>query len=227
MMHLSTSFPTPVINMRNILNGSIFAMLFAVAACDVAAPTASDAPLSTPSYSSGSGSRIEFIVADPRAGQVSTETAAFWAVQGEDRSIDLNYVSANGGNTSRRLLRFRVRQKTQMIRPNGTLVAKGDSILITVRLADATHLVADFQPSGMRFTGRELATLTMSYAGANHDFNHDGVINSADLAIERSLSIFRQESSSEPWLRVSGIISEDLDQITSDIAGFTNYVIAY
>jgi hypothetical protein len=67
----------------------------------------------------------------------------------------------------------------------------------------------------------------MSFAEENHDFNGDGVINALDTAIQASLSIFRQESATAPWIRFGSAPTGALDELEAVIGGFTNYVIAY
>ena len=225
--------------MRKFLNGSFFAMMIAIAACEGTSSSPTGLAL-TPRASGGSGgggggggggsgsggsTTLNFLTA--ANGTSITSPVAFYAVQGQDRTVEVSYVSANGGNTSRRFIRLRIRARTQIVRPDGSLLAAGDSILITITTINPSQMVAQFEPSGLLFTGKDPATLTMSYSGADHDFNHDGVIDSLDAAIERSLSLFRQEGSTLPWFRVTGALDLGLDEITASIPGFTNYVIAY
>ncbi len=169
---------------------------------------------------------MNFLNAAPGAPSVESPVS-FWAVQGEDRSADVSYVTSNSGNPSRKLLRLRVRQRTQIVRPDGTLLAPGDSILITITVTNLSAGLAQFEPSGLRFTGKDPAVLTMWYTEADHDFNHDGVINTADANIEKQFSIFRQEGAGLPWIKVGSAVSTELDQVQANIPGFTNYVIAY
>ena len=125
VIHLWNSHLKPVTHMRKFLNGSLFAMMIAVAACDSSAPSPTGLAL-TPRASGGSGgggggggggtggsggsgssTTLNFLTAANGTGINSP--VAFYAVQGQDRTVDVNYVSANGGNTSRRFVRLRIR----------------------------------------------------------------------------------------------------------------------
>ena len=55
----------------------------------------------------------------------------------------------------------------QIVLPNGTKLAKGDSVLITMHVIDQTTLATDFQPSGLKFNGKQTAILTMYYGHTN------------------------------------------------------------
>jgi hypothetical protein len=219
--------------MRKLLNGALFGLMLTVAACDTSAPTLTGVASSEPRASggggsggSGGGTTINFLTAAPGAPSVNSPIA-FWAVQGQDRTAEVSYVSANGGNLSRKLLRLRLRSRTQIVRPDGTLLAPGDSLLITITVTNLSAGLAQFEPSGLRFTGKDPATLTMWYTEADHDFNHDGVINALDTNIEKQFAIYRQEAVGLPWIKVGSTVSTDIDQVQANIPGFTNYVIAY
>jgi hypothetical protein len=230
--------------MRKLLAGAAVGAMMFVAACDNATnPTAIAADARASGGSGGGGGNtgggggtsggndgtttITLLTASADAQDI-VSPASFWAVQGEDRRMEVVYASANGGNLTRRLLMLRVRKRTQIVRPDGSLVAPGDSVLITVSISDRTHLISQFEPSGLRFTGKDPASLTMSFSGTDHDYNHDGVVTSADASIERTFSIYRQEATGLPWFKQTTVAADySLDELTTNIPGFTNYVIAY
>ena len=46
-------------------------------------------------------------------------------------------------------------------------------------------------------------------------------------ALENTLAIFRQETPGAPWIRMTSLLSANVDEVETNIGGFTNYVIAY
>ena len=184
---------------------------------------------SSTSGTSGSGtsgdSSITLLTATGTS-SVNSPTS-FYAVQGLDRQGELYYVDPSSGNTARKLLRLRVRAHTQITRPDGTLLAPGDSILITITLIDRLHLIAQFEPAGLRFSGSDPAVLTMWFGETDHDLNHDGIVNAADATITQTFSIFRQAYTGAPWTRIPSTVTAGVDDVVAAIPGFSNYVIAY
>ena len=216
--------------MRNLLKGSLVAMLLSVAACDGSSLMSSmDASKPMLSQGSGEGSThaLTLLTASPDAPAILTPTS-FYAVQGQDRQGELSYAATpTGGGSVRKFLRLRIRPRTQITRPDGTLLAVGDSILVTITLIDPENLVAQFEPSGLRFTGRDPANLTMWFGATIRDLNDDGVVNAADAAIQQTFSIFRQAFAGAPWVRIQSTVNAGADEVTAAIPGFSNYVIAF
>lgn len=171
-------------------------------------------------------SNLNFLEPAPTAPAVGAQTLTFNAVQGQDNEVFM-YYPQQGTSERSKILRLRIRAEAQIVRPNGTNLTTGQSIPITITIVDPVRLIVDFQPSGLRFLGEEAADLTMWYDERDHDFNDDGAINATDSAIEQTLGIFRRETLTAPWVRLSGNIVVETDEIEADISGFTNYVIAY
>lgn len=157
-----------------------------------------------------------FLTASPSAPSIANPVISFWAKKGTDRSIRMVYTSRPGHNDSTTFLYFRVRAQSLVSRADGTPLANGDSVLITVTLVDPVHLKVDFQPSGLRFSQSHPATLKMSYAETAPFSVSPGV-----------LKIWRRESPLTPWLPLTSQVLEDANEVTTDIGGFTGYAIAY
>ena len=170
---------------------------------------------------------LNFLEPAPTAPALGTQTITFNAVQGQDTEVFLWYRRRPERADSSKLLRFRIDRDAQIVRPNGTALTAGQSTPITITVVDPVRLIVDFQPSGLRFNGGQVADLTMWYIEQDHDFNDDGVINATDVIIEQTLAIWRRESAQAPWVRLSGAIQFESDEIEVEITGFTNYVIAY
>lgn len=226
---------------RSLIRSASLLAVLTLAACDASSPTrvaTPDSPDVRLGKSAGGGGRNggggntntsspTFLTPASGAPAASTAQVAFWAVQGKDRVGEVWFHAVPGDVDSTRLLRLRVRKKAQIIRPDGTLLAPGDSIRITMQVIDPVTLATQFEPSGLRFVGSEAANLTIWYPHADLDLNDDGVVNASDRAIELTFSIFKQESASAPWIRVTSVVTPSGHQVEANIDGFTNYVIAY
>ena len=217
--------------MNNVRRAMLFALVSLVPGCRPDAPTAVGEPgaLLVPSARrTDSNGLPDFLHPAAGAPSLAQQTVSFYAVQGQDRRVSMWYHADPGALDSARLLEFRVRDKARITRPDGSVLAAGDSILITLTVVDPVQLIVDFQPAGLRFAGDgEPANLKMWYIEQDHDFNSDGVINNTDSAIERSLAIYRRESVNDPWARLVSDVVVRLDEVEAVIRGFTHYAIAY
>ena len=202
--------------MNNVRRLIALAALLVVAACD----DDSSRPVEN-------NSNLTFLSPDPAAPSLGVQTLTFNAVQGQDTEVFMWYRKRPGSTDSSKVLRLRIDEDAQIVRPNGTPLSPGQSVQITITIHDPIRLIVDFQPAGLRFNGIEVADLTMWYLERDHDFNDDGVINGTDAAIEQTLAIWRRETLSAPWVRLSSDIVIENDEIEAEISGFTNYVIAY
>jgi hypothetical protein len=156
---------------------------------------------------------------------VSAEES-FYAKKGEDRELRIFFQSTGGGGEEE-FLRLRVRPASLLARPDGTGFQDGDSVLITVRVADPVNILFDMEPSGLSFNPAEPAELKIHYNHADHDFNEDHTVDILDTQIKTQLSIWREETPAGPFIRVSSVNTEDLEEINANILGFSRYAIAY
>ena len=152
-------------------------------------------------------------------------TKSFVAVKGQDREVRLYHSPV--GDDSTEFLRFRVRDDALWERPDGTRFANGESVTITVTVVDLANLIVDFQPAGLRFNPSEPAELKFKFSETDDDIDDDGDVDASDQSIEQTLSIWRRESPAQPWVRLSSVVEVELDEISADVLGFTNYAIAY
>ncbi len=152
---------------------------------------------------------------------------AFWAVRGQDRTAEIWYRPRLGQSDSTKFLEFKVPGSSIVTRADGSPVAQGDSVLITIIVSDLTKLIVDFQPSGLRFAAGSPARLKLRFAEANTDYNDDGVVDSRDTEVEQQFSLWRQEAVGQPWFKVFSSLSISEEQVEADVTGFTGYAIAY
>jgi hypothetical protein len=151
---------------------------------------------------------------------------SFYAVRGQDREVRISFQDAGGGE-GEEFLRLRVRPGSLEDNPDGTPIAEGDSVLITVRVVDPANILFDMEPAGLTFSSSEPAELKIHYNHADPDFNDDGTVNLFDDQIKNQLSIWRQETPNDPFLKLGSVNVEESEEINADILGFTRYAIAY
>src|SRR3989442_9099075 len=87
-------------------------------------------------------------------------TVTFWAVRGEQRSVQINYLSSTG-DTSSQFLRLVAADPAYV--PGLGDIAPGDSVLMTVTI-DPYNITVSLGPTGLLFG--EPAQLQISYSGA-------------------------------------------------------------
>lgn len=161
----------------------------------------------------------------PGAPALATQQVAFWAVRGEDRRVSLFYQASPGDADSTEFLRFRVRGRSLLAAPDGTPYQLGDSVLITLTVADSSKLIVEFQPAGLQFDPRRPAELEFRMDECDLDLNGDGTIDGADRVLLRSSQVFRQEAVGDPWVPQRTL--QAVTDFKTAVNGFTRYVVAY
>lgn len=122
-------------------------------------------------------------------------SVSFFAVRGEAREVRVRLESDSGNDE---FLRLQITEPT--VRPDGSPIAEGDSVLITVTI-DPISLAVDLQPSGIQFGSNDPTELDLSYEAAGLDLNVDGSVNAFDDYIEQNLlGIWMQEHPGDPWV---------------------------
>lgn len=193
-----------------------------IAACGVAALLAcmdNTGPSGVPN------DQLHIVLQDTLAPPLDSTVGRFWAKVGENRELRLEYLPP--ADSAEDFLRFEVPSDGLFRRPDGSAFQPGDSILITVTVVDAARFHFQFEPAGLQFNPQRPARLRIDYFNANHDFDGDGDIDTADDEIERILDLWRREGPSAPWFRVGSIKFEALDEIDANIFGFTEYALAW
>lgn len=170
---------------------------------------------------------LKFLELPSGAPPLVVQTASFWARTDDNREVRMYFRPRPGQSDSSEFLRFQVDEGSLARRPNGTLFAAIDSILITVSVVDMQRLIVDFQPSGLRFSPSRPARLKIEYENADHDFDDDGDVDPDDENLEQTFSIWRQETVGAPWFELGTVRRDEIDEIEADILGFTNHALAY
>lgn len=149
-------------------------------------------------------------------------TATFWAVRGQLRSVQINYLSATG-DTSWQFLQLSVTDPAYV--PGIGQLALGDSVPITVSV-DPTNIKVSLEPMGLVFG--DPAQLQISYGGANGDLNGDGVVDDADRYIESQLlGMWYREGVDSTWQRIPAVQSLADKSFTTTLPHFSEYAVSW
>ncbi len=198
--------------MRHQLRVLTIALLAALGCSDGTAPAGNAVPT--------------IVGVPPSAPALWQSTVSFYAKRGEDREGSLYFQGAAGG-LGDRFARLRIGAASLLARPDGTPIALGDSVLITMRAVSASQLLIELDPSGLKFDPADPAILEMSYAVTNGDLDGDGQVSVADTVIAGELAIWRQEVVGAPFVRLPSTRLLDLEEVTAELGGFSRYALAY
>jgi hypothetical protein len=149
-------------------------------------------------------------------------TATFWAVRGQQRLVQINYLSATGDTSSPFLM---LAITDPVYAPGQGNLASGDSVLISVTV-DPTNIKVSLQPTGLLFG--DPAQLQISYAGAGGDLNGDGVVDSTDAYIESHLlGMQYRESVDSAWAAIPATQSLSAKSFSSALPHFSEYAVSW
>ena len=153
-------------------------------------------------------------------------SVSFYAKKGQLTTMSMYFRSASGGRGAE-YARLVIPSAGLRERPDGTPIAFGDSVLITVSAPNTTQLLLRMEPHGLKFSPLAPARLTMRYNEADRDFNSDGSIDLADALIELRLAVWRQPLLGDPFMALSSLLDRLFSSVSADLRGFSQYVIAY
>ena len=165
---------------------------------------------------------LHFVRLSASAPPLSGTVVTFWAKRGTDREVRVGYQGS-----SEDYVRLRVGKDALAQRPDGSTIAVGDSVLITMTVVDPTKFVVQFQPAGLRFSASSPARLKFEFNQANHDFDGNGAIDAGDASLRSQLAIWRQEAPGLPWVKLSSKVEVEVDEVSADLLGFSGYALAY
>jgi hypothetical protein len=162
----------------------------------------------------------------PDAPPLERTDTTFYAVKGQEREVIIYFTEGAGGRGTIFFL-LRVFAGSLASRPDGTPIAEGDSVLITVRAADPSRVLFDVEPSGLTFDPATPPLMLLHYNEVDPDLDGDGDGDAADLDIEQRLTIWRQETPGGLFTRLESTVNLELDGVGTSLAGFSRYAISY
>ena len=193
------------------------------AACETAT-----GPRSTNDPTSGdtsSGTPILTPIDTPYVALVPGDTS-FWAVKGQTLDVVLRFRSTTAGQAGDQLLELQLSGASLSKRPDGTPIANGDSVLITIRPDTTGKMSFVFEPSGLVFDSTAPALLRMWCNHAAADLNGDGVVNTTDEQLWYQMAVWKRESATDPWSKQSTTRSADGYRLDTQVTGFTGFSVA-
>ncbi len=151
-----------------------------------------------------------------------------WAVAGQDRTLELRYKpgQGQGGGLGEPILTLDIPAGALLHRPDGSSLAPGDSIQITVSVDPTDRLVFRFEPTGLVFSTDHPAQLSVSYRHIKQDLNGDGKVDARDQRVLDGLKLWRQEQPGERWFPIGTIRAADAQKLEGSISGFTGFAVA-
>lgn len=168
-------------------------------------------------------SELVFVRAAANAPPLDSQVVHVWAKAGENRQAVIRYqkVGNYGGDIC---LEFKIPGNGLWKRPDGSVVQKGDSVLITITVVDPDQFNFRFEPAGLQFRSDHPAELRVSYKWADPDFNGDGKVDGRDEDFD--FGFWKQEADGADWSELGEVKDADLEELRADIRGFTKYALA-
>lgn len=168
----------------------------------------------------------------PTAPALETYQVSFWAHNDQASSVIVNYLPAAGGNgeggeASLPFLRFDVPRGALRAGPTGLHLGRRDSVFITLSI-DPVNFSVVFQPSGLVFSVRHPATLSIWYGNADPDLNGDGVVNASDRALMNQIAIWGRNARQAPrWRETSSRTEIGAQWVTAALRHFSEYAVCW
>lgn len=169
-------------------------------------------------------SELTFIQVDPGSPDLESDSVSFWAVRGQDREVEMRYLSNEYGNG--KCLLFRVPAAALLRDRAGRAFAMGDSVRITIKLVDPERFQFQFEPSGLRFDPAHPAQLEVRYRWADPDFNDDGVVDARDARDASRIRFWHQVSIGERWREIPTTLAADAIEARATVFRFSQYALA-
>ena len=162
----------------------------------------------------------------PSAPPLQSTSVQFWAKKGVTRTGKIFFTNGSGGQGSE-YARLTIGPNSLKALPNGTPIAPGDSVLVTMTVVDPTQTLFSLAPHGLTFNNLAPAKLKLFYTEADHDFDGDGDQDLIDTLIEQRLAIWRQPSLGALFTRLLTLLQLNFDSVQSNLKKFSQYAIAF
>ncbi len=156
---------------------------------------------------------------------LETYRASFWAYKGTASTVIVNYQPAAGQGVGSPFLRFDIPKNGLVAGADGVPLKRGDSVWVTLTI-DSVGFSVHFQPSGVLFSTKFPANLTIWYENANPDLNGDGVVNGKDAHLEQQLAVWYHAAKTH-WSRLSS--NNDTAQlfVATALYHFSEYAVSW
>jgi hypothetical protein len=168
--------------------------------------------------------RLGFASAQAEGPSLERYQVSFWAVKGRAHTLRIDYVSPDQTTP---FLQLAVPAGALESRPDGSPIAEGDSVLITVTV-DSSLVRVRFEPTGLVFNATSPLALDIYYGGASQDLDGDGDVDDVDRAIrEQRLGVWWQELEGTPWLLLPASHDPSAAHMAVSLFHFSGYAVSW
>jgi len=152
---------------------------------------------------------------------------SFYARRGKRVEGRIRLADQPGIGRGRDYLRLTIPKDALLARPDGSPIAEGDSVLITIRVVDPARILFQMEPTGLQFNPSSMPELRIRYDIAAGDLNHDGRHDAQDDSVETHLGIWRQPDAGSSFVRLESTVQRTSQDVRANLPGFSRYAIAY
>jgi hypothetical protein len=162
----------------------------------------------------------------PGAPPLETYQVSFWAYRGQASTVQVNYQPAARDTVGQPFLRFDIPEDGLRTGADGVRLQEGDSVFVTLTI-DPVVFSVDFQPSGLVFSRRLPASLTLWYENANPDLNGDGAVDATDQALQQQLALWCRLVGTRSWFKLSSNNDATLPSVSTALYHFSEYAVSW
>ena len=202
------------------------AILLVLAGCQDAAAPVMEPGITGDLVAAPTHAGLHILQQASTAPPLETYQVSFWARKDRASTVIVNYQPAAGESVGQPFLRFDVRKDGLKTGGAGAHLHHRDSVLITLTI-DPVDFSVDFEPSGVRFSGKRPATLAVWYGNANPDLNGDGVVDAADQALVELLAIWGRPAKPAPWMKTVSKTLTGQQWVVGAIRHFSEYAVSW
>jgi hypothetical protein len=151
---------------------------------------------------------------------VCTDSIGFWVFKGGQR-VDTALVIGTSGDPcpgGEDFIRLKLDQASLATMPDGTPIANGDSVFISMIWVGGDSVLFHLEPSGLQFDPSHPAELRIDY-GETEEVDDSTVI--------AQIAIWRQPTLADPFTRLNTTNLGSEQELEVKLNGFSRYAIAY
>jgi len=162
----------------------------------------------------------------PAAPPLETYQISFVASRRKSSTVTVNYQAVDGQEVGQPFLTLYIPKRGLVAGAGGVPLARGDSVIITITI-DSVDFSVDLQPSGVLFSNKAPASLTLWYENADPDFNGDGVVDSTDDALRQQLTFYYQLAGSSTWTKHPSQNDPAMPSVTGTLYHFSEWALSW
>jgi hypothetical protein len=183
------------------------------------------------SDSTGSGqvvkppAALNYVHLAATAAQPCADSVGTWfhkAANGSDEELALQFPSAGAptdcSGETEDFIRLKLDRQALSKLPNGTPIADGDSVFISIVWAQGDSVLFHLQPTGLVFDPSHQAELKISFGETDQ---------ASDTTIVKQLAVWRQALPTDDFVKLSTTRLDVEQELEVKLNGFSRYAIAY